>query len=97
MNDLISFVGSSRAGDVRSAKGWNSDISPGLDLYGLSFAAEGIIDSRGFVARGEYGHTWVYVASSGQYYLVIQGEKNNLEVNAFSSDELYMGTRCVKD
>ena len=97
IDGLISFVGEDNARDIMSAKGWNDNVSPGRDLYGLSFAGEGDLSGTSFGARGEYGHTWVYIASSAQYYLVVQGAENTLLLHDFSDRVVYVATRCIKD
>ena len=97
IDGLISFVGEDNARDIMSAKGWNGNVSPGRDLYGLSFAGEGDLSGTSFGARGEYGHTWVYIASSAQYYLVVQGAENTLLLHDFSDRVVYVATRCIKD
>lgn len=96
MDGLISFVGEDNARDIMSAKGWNGNVSPGRDLYGLSFAGEGNVSETGFVAIWKYGHSWVYVPSSYQYYLVVQGPESRLVLHDFSSYEVYVATRCIK-
>lgn len=96
MDGLISFVGEDNARDIMSAKGWNGNVSPGRDLYGLSFAGEGNVSETRFVAIWKYGHSWVYVPSSYQYYLVVQGPESRLVLHDFSSYEVYVATRCIK-
>ena len=95
--DLVNLAsGTSRS--LRSAKGWDADISPGTDKYGLSFLGAGSYnDNEGFYSLGKYEHVWVYYASSYQYYIVIRGSSNESEVWDYGSHEVYNPVRCVKD
>ena len=95
--DLVNLAsGTSRS--LRSAKGWDADISSGTDKYGLSFLGAGSYnDNEGFYSLGKYEHVWVYYASSYQYYIVIRGSSNESEVWDYGSHEVYNPVRCVKD
>ena len=92
--DLANF----EAGPLMSAEGWLNDITPGEDVYGLSFMGTGdyVKDSE-FESMGEDSYTWAYEASSNQYYLLIRGADRNTEIWYFDSYEVYNSVRCVKD
>lgn len=88
---------------LMSAYGWLDEydkILPGEDTYGFSFAGSGFHDAeKGFRALGLYGMIWHYDQGStaAQDYLVIQGQQDHLFFNDFSSREVFISVRCVKE
>ncbi len=94
---LANFAGK-LALPLMSAKGWETEFTPGTDEYGLSFLGSGSFSSNiGFHSFGKYEHLWLYFATSGQYYLGIDASTEEAEVWVYSSHEIYSPVRCVKD
>ncbi|WP_173384119.1 FISUMP domain-containing protein [Fibrobacter succinogenes] len=94
---LANFAGK-LALPLRSAKGWETEFTPGTDEYGLSFLGSGSFSSNiGFHSFGKYEHLWLYFASTSQYYLGVNGSTNEAEVWVYGSHEIYSSVRCVKD
>ena len=95
-NELVNFVGASNASAARSAKGWNAGITQGKNTNGLSFAGSGNRSDQ-FKGKGENSFTWLYMDHQWQYYILLQGSKDNIAVTNYSTNELFLPIRCVMD
>ena len=97
VESMISYVGSRfAAGEIMSAKGWDSGIQA-TNTYGLSFTAPGARDDGNFDSKGGNAHYWIYVASTYQYYLLIRGKELSMEIYSYYNHELYLPVRCIED
>lgn len=95
-NDMISYVGRDNADKIMSANGWDSGIY-GTNTYGLSFIAPGERDGGNYDSKGVYGYYWMYIASTGQYYLFIKGVDGSMKTSYATYQELYFPVRCIAD
>ena len=87
---------------VRSANGWGNGeeiMTPGLDIFGLSFVGIGSYFKGVSSSKGFYSSVWA-VSEGANVYLLIQGVEQKMYVNNLGleeSSDYFFGVRCIKD
>jgi uncharacterized protein (TIGR02145 family) len=96
MLSLLSLAGNN-ALPLISAKSWKGSIEEESNSLGLSLIGAGDYDSsKHFEHLGEDAFVWVY-AEDGQTYLLIRSSDNHAAVFEYTSSQMYISVRCVKN
>ena len=96
MLNLLSLAGN-KALPLISAESWKSSIASGSNNLGLSLIGAGDYDSsKHFEHLGEDAFVWVY-SDGGQTYFLIRVSDNHAAVFQYTSTQMHISVRCVKD